>query len=205
MTLQGGSVTIGEVSVPTNITVGNSSSAPVPVWDGGSSLTIDDGGGSLTVDGPVTNEQLRETPLPVAGPATNQQLRETPLPVSGPATNQELRAAPLPVSGPATNQELRATPLPVSVPLRTPAVTSVPSSASPILLLAQNANRKGLLLNNKSTSKLLVSFFSAVSDTNSFIMEPGSLLMFDHQLIFSSALYGMWTSANGMLTIIEFT
>lgn len=45
----------------------------VSVTDGGGSLTVDgtvavtDGGGSLTVDGPLTDTQLRATPVPVSG------------------------------------------------------------------------------------------------------------------------------------------
>ncbi|MBM5817631.1 MAG: hypothetical protein FJ083_13905 [Cyanobacteria bacterium K_Offshore_surface_m2_239] len=205
VTLEGGGVTIETVPVPTSVTVGNTPANPVPMSDAGGSLTVDDGGGSLTVDGPVTDDQMRASPLAVTGPLTNSQLRETPLPVLGPLTNNQLRETPLPVSGPLTNNQLRETPLPVSFPQRIPAVTSVPSSVSPTLLLAQNPSRKGLLLNNKSTSKLLVAFSSLINDTNSFILEPGSLLMFDQQLIFSNAIYGAWTSANGTLTIVEFT
>ena len=90
-------------------------------------------GNPLPVAGPVTNAELRATPLPVSiaeleikndsgnplpvsGPATDAQLRATPLPVS--IAELEIKndsGNPLPVSGPATDAQLRATPLPVSI------------------------------------------------------------------------------------------
>lgn len=53
---------------------------------------IDDNGGSVTVDGPLTDTQLRATPVPVSGTVstgglTDTQLRATPVPISGNLTN----------------------------------------------------------------------------------------------------------------------
>ncbi|MBD1871969.1 hypothetical protein H6F75_00595 [Nodosilinea sp. FACHB-131] len=97
---------------------------------------------TLAVSGPLTNTELRATPVPVSGnvtantglaqPLTDTQIRATPLPISGtvstglsqPLTDAQARATPLPVSGtvtantglsqPLTDTQLRATPLPVS-------------------------------------------------------------------------------------------
>ena len=55
-----GAVNIGDV------TVENTNANPVPVSDGGSTLSVDDGGGSVTVDGPVTNAELRASAVPVS-------------------------------------------------------------------------------------------------------------------------------------------
>jgi hypothetical protein len=94
------------------------------------------------VSGPVTDAQLRATPVPVSGtvtantgltqPLTDAQLRATAVPVSGtvstgltqPLTDAQLRATPVPVSGtvtantglsqPLTDAQIRATALPVS-------------------------------------------------------------------------------------------
>jgi hypothetical protein len=94
---------------------------------------------------PVTDAQLRATPVSVSGtvtantgltqPLTDAQLRATAVPVSGtvstgltqPLTDAQLRATPVPVSGtvtantglsqPLTDAELRATAVPVSGPL----------------------------------------------------------------------------------------
>jgi hypothetical protein len=46
-------------------------------------VAVTDNGGSLTVDGPLTDGQLRATPVPVSGPLTDIQLRTTPVPISG--------------------------------------------------------------------------------------------------------------------------
>lgn len=100
-----------------------------------SAFPVTDNGGSLTVDGPLTSAQLVALePLAVTGPLTDTQLRATPVPVGdgggsltvdGPLTSAQLVAAePLavsvgnfpasqPVTGPLTDAELRATPVEV--------------------------------------------------------------------------------------------
>lgn len=135
----GGSITVdGSVSVSGTVSISGS----VAVTDGGGSLTVDDGGLSLTVDGtvtvvdgggsitvdgtvsisgsvavtgPLTDTELRATPVDVLGPLTDTELRATPVDVLGPLTDTELRASPVAVTGPLTDTELRATPVPVSV------------------------------------------------------------------------------------------
>lgn len=84
---------------------------------------------SGTVTGPLTDAQLRATPVPISGSVTtgdltDAQLRATPVPVSGTVvtgglTDTQLRATPVPVSGTVTTSgltdtQLRATPVPVS-------------------------------------------------------------------------------------------
>jgi hypothetical protein len=83
-------------------------------------------GANWAVTGPLTDTELRATPVPVSGtvtasgPLTDTELRATPVPVSGtvtasgPLTDTQLRATPVPVSGCLTDTELRATPVPVS-------------------------------------------------------------------------------------------
>lgn len=76
--------------------------------DGGAigSVTVT---GSVATTGPLTDVQLRASPVPVSGTIT----------ASGPLTDAQLRALAVPVSGtvtasgPLTNAEARATPLPV--------------------------------------------------------------------------------------------
>lgn len=60
---------------------------------------------SQAVTGPLTDTQLRATPVPVSGTVTA---------TTGGLTDTQLRASAVPVSGPATDTQLRATPLPVS-------------------------------------------------------------------------------------------
>lgn len=106
---------------------------PVPVSDGGGSLTVDgtvtanagtgpwpvtDNGGSLTVDGVVGISGT----VPVSGPLTNTELRASPVPVSGTVT-ANVGTGPWPVTdnggsltvdGPLTDSQLRATAVPIS-------------------------------------------------------------------------------------------
>lgn len=206
VTLDSGSVTIANVTVPTSVTVGNTNGSPVPVSDAGGALSIDDGGGSITVDGPLTDTQLRATAVPVSGPLTDTQLRAAAVPVSGPLTDTQLRATAVPVSGPLTDTQLRAAAVPVvgTVAARTPTTTSVTSTASSVLVLASNANRKGLMVSNVSTSKLYLSFSTPATTANAFIeVQPGAFLLLDQQLIVTNAIYGIWTNANGAAQVTE--
>lgn len=88
------------------------------------------------VSGPITDAQLRASPIavsgtffpgtqPVSGPLTDTQLRATAISVLGPLTDAQLRATALsvtgsffpatqPVSGPLTDTQLRAVAVPVS-------------------------------------------------------------------------------------------
>ena len=206
VTLEGGNITLGTVTVPAAVTVGNNSAAPVPMSDAGGSLTVDDGGDSLTVDGPLTNAELRATAVPVTGGLTNAELRATAVPVSGGLTNAELRATAVPVSGALTDTQLRATPVPVvgSVPTRTPTTTSVTSATTSTLILAANANRRGLMISNQSTSKLYLSFATPALPGNSFIeVAPSAFVLLDQQMIFTNAIYGIWTNAQGTCQVTE--
>jgi hypothetical protein len=147
------------------------------------------------------------TTVPVSGPLTNAQLRASEVPVSGPATDDQLRASPLPVAGPLTDAQLRAAAVAVvaSAPARTPTTTSIAGNASSVLILAPNANRRGLSVSNVSTSKLYLSFSTPATIANSFLeMQPGSFILFDQQLIVSNAIYGIWNNANGAAQVTEY-
>lgn len=133
----------------------------ISVLQGGPwSASISDGGGSITVDGtvtaigPLTDTQLRATPVPVSGtvgldsatlsaletinvlgPLTDAQLRAAAVPVSGPLTDVQLRAAPVPVSGTVatgslTDAQLRASAVAVSGPLTDTQLRAVPVPVS---------------------------------------------------------------------------
>ena len=49
-----------------SVTVASDQTA-VSIADGGSTISIDDGSGSITVDGPLTDAQLRATPVIISG------------------------------------------------------------------------------------------------------------------------------------------
>lgn len=149
-----------------------------PVSDGGSSITVDDGGVSLTVDGPLTDAELRATPVAVSDGGT-------PLSVNGTVV----------VSGTAST----------GVSQRTPTTTSVIGSASSQLLLAANNARKGMSVSNISDAKLYLSFANPASLTNCFIeLQPGTFLLMDQQLIVGNAIYAIWASSNGRAQVTEY-
>lgn len=149
-----------------------------PVSDGGGSLSIDDGGGSVTVDGPLTDAQLRNAPVPVSDGGAS-------LTVDGVVT----------ISGVAST----------GVAVRTPTTVSVASSSSSQLFVAQNSNRKGLSVSNMSDSKLYLGFSNPATLDNTFlVLQPGAFLMMDQQLIIGNAIYGFWAAANGRAAVTEF-
>lgn len=93
-----------------------------------------DVGNPVLVSGPLTDAQLRATPVPISGTVTvtdgsgpltvdgtvsitgtvGVTQSTSPWVVSGPLTDTQLRATSVPVSGPLTDVQLRATPVPVS-------------------------------------------------------------------------------------------
>ena len=96
-------------------------------------------------------------------------------------------------------------PIPTSVATRTPTTTSVASSATSVTILAANANRKGFSFSNISTAKLYLSFANPATTANCFIEVPaGAFLLLDQQLIVTSAIYGIWASANDTIQVTEF-
>jgi hypothetical protein len=96
-------------------------------------------------------------------------------------------------------------PIPTSVTTRTPTTTSVASSASSVTILASNANRRGISIANDSTSILRLSYATPATSANAFIvMQPGSFLWLDQQLMITGAIYGIWASANGTAQVTEY-
>lgn len=85
---------------------------------------------ALPVTGPLTDAELRATPVDVLGPLTDAELRASAVPVSGPLTDVQLRATPVDVLGPLTDTELRASAVAVSGPL-----TDVQLRATPVDVL----------------------------------------------------------------------
>lgn len=135
-------ITVTVANFPASVEIANDVGNPVPVTGTvtvNEPVSVDDNGGSLTVDGTVAVSSVGGT-VAVSGPLTDTQLRATPVPVSGPLTDVQVRATPLPVSGtvtitdgsgpvtvdgtvgvsgsvavtgPLTDTQLRATPVPV--------------------------------------------------------------------------------------------
>lgn len=93
----------------------------------------------------------------------------------------------------------------VDVPPRTPATTSVSSSATSVTILAANANRRGVSIANLSTQYLYLSFSTPATTANSFMrLDPGMFVLLDQQLIVTGAIYGIWAAANGTAQVTEY-
>lgn len=119
-----GTVTANQGTSPWVVSGSITTSPNVNVHDG-TGTSISSTGSSLNVDVtntvPVTGTFFQAT-QPVSGPLTDTQLRATPVPVSGtvtvtPSGTQNVSIVStitLPVSGPLTDTQLRATPVPVS-------------------------------------------------------------------------------------------
>ena len=96
-------------------------------------------------------------------------------------------------------------PIPTSVAIRTPTTTSVASSATSVTMLASNANRRGISIANDSTSILRLSYATPATSANAFIvMQPGSFLWLDQQLMITGTIYGIWATANGTAQVTEY-
>lgn len=182
----------------------------------------------IPVTGPVTNSELRASPLVVSpdiqqgdGAVTATTARVTlasnsPGVTSLSSISSDLGAKADPVAGNDTgtyslialvkralqgvtsiNERLAVA--------RTPATTSVTSSATSVTLLAANASRRGVSIANDSTATLRLSFSSPATTSNAFIvLQPGSFLLLDQQLIVTNAIYGIWSSANGTAQVTEY-
>lgn len=123
----------------------------------------------------------------------------TPLPVDIQGATLSLDADGVEIKNDAGN------PIPTSVAVRTPTTTSVTSSATSVTILASNANRRGISIANDSTQVLRLSYATPATTANAFIvMQPGSFLWLDQQLMITSAIYGIWASANGTAQVTEY-
>lgn len=96
-------------------------------------------------------------------------------------------------------------PIPTTVPTRTPTTVSIASTTVSTTIASSNANRKGILINNQSSYDLYLSFSTPATSSNSFLgMAPGSVLSLDQQMITTSAIYGIWNSADGTAQVTQF-
>lgn len=136
-TTQPVSGTVAVSNFPASVEVSNDSGNPLPV-----SGTVGISG-TVPVSGPLTDTQLRATPVPVSGTVTVTD-GSGPLTVdgtvsvsgsvavTGPLTDTQLRASSVPVSGPLTDTQLRATPVPVSGTVSTGGLTDTQLRATPV-------------------------------------------------------------------------
>ncbi len=102
-----------------------------------------------------------------------------------------------------------AAPVPIDltvIPRTASATAAVTSATSSSTIVAANTDRKGLSIYNNSTALLYLSFANPATTANAFmVMQPQSLLMLDQQLIVTSAIYGIWSAANGTAQVTQFS
>lgn len=171
----------------------------------------------VEANGPLTDTQIRATPLPVSGTVstgglTDTQLRATPVPVSGPLTDTQIRATPLPVSGPLTDTQLRATPVPISgtvtatvSPLTASAatVTSVSVTAASTTLSASTPARKGIIIFNE-TGTLFVKFGTAASSTSyTYRLTANTVLELTDGCIYTGLITAIKASGTSNVLVTE--
>ena len=130
----------------------------------------------------------------VTGPLTDAQLRATPVPVSGPLTDAQLRASPVPVSAVTDLTPSNSTNATVGV-----------ASAEAV---AAAATRKGLHLRNTSTSGQRISLaFDGESATldDGVTMYPQDVYEMDAWDFTTGAVAAIASAAGGRLSIQEWT
>lgn len=132
------------MSVFTNVTEANITNVDLDIRD---ITSVSD---SITAVGPLTDTELRATPVPVTIP--------TPVPVTDNAGSLTVDgtvsvSGSVAVTGPLTDTELRATPVPVSgtvsttpVVATTSTVTQITSNGLNQTLLSPNSNRRQSIL-----------------------------------------------------------
>jgi hypothetical protein len=109
------------------------------------------------------------------------------------------------VSGSITIDNTSGNPIPTTVTTRTPTTTSVSGSTNSTTILAANSNRRGLSIANDSVGSLRLSYSTPATSGNAFIvMQPGSFLWLDQQLMIANAIYGIWTVASGTAQVTEY-
>jgi hypothetical protein len=159
-------------------------------WTLGTILRKAGVGGSVdfgTLADPIRIDPTGTTIQPVSGPLTDAQLRATPVPVSGPLTDAQLRATPVPVSGTvAATQSGTWTVQPGNTPNTAPWLTesikvssanntgSCPSGAGNTTALASNASRRGAYMAaaSNNTDDIFVKL-GATATTANFRLAPG--------------------------------
>lgn len=99
-----------------------------------------------------------------------------------------------------------AFPLPVSSsPSATGTLSSVTASATSVTILASNANRKGALIYNDSTSTLALAF-GATASLTAFTLELPAQAFYEMPMPnYTGVISGIWASATGAARVTELT
>lgn len=149
-------------------------------------LLVDGSGVTQPVSGPLTDTQLRATPVPVSGTVAATQ--------SGTWTVQPGNTAN---TTPWLVKEQRSS---------TSTLSNVSSSATNVTLLASNANRLNAAIFNDSTQILYVKLGTTAS-TSSYTVQiaAGGYYELPTVNIYTGIIDGIWASANGNARVTELT
>lgn len=88
---------------------------------------------------------------------------------------------------------------------QTATLTQVASSATTVVLVAANTNRKGLYIYNDSTAILYVAFAGTASTSVYSFQLPAQGFYEMPAPIFVKTISGIWTAANGNAILTELT
>lgn len=208
------STTLGSILLDmTNGTQVTGITGTVPLPTGASTAALQTSGNSqlVTIASNQTNgtqvTAVNSSVLPT-GAATETTLAaiNTKTPVLG----QALAAASVPVVLTAAQLITLTPPTTVAVTqaalaASTATLTNVSGSATTVSLLASNAGRKGAMVTNDSTASLYVKFGTTASTTSyTVLIPPGAYYEFPaNTAIYTGAVDGIWSAANGAARITE--
>lgn len=129
--------------------------------------------------------------------------------VTGPLTDAQLRAAVVPVSLASTTISNFPATQAVSNTLETAStgtITSVTNAVTSFSVLATNANRKGFVIHNDSTTTVFIAFAATASATAFTLRLTSQASYISNSLpIYRGAISGIASAANGSLRITELT
>ena len=227
---------IGTVTVSNEVEVKNDLNSPVPISDNGSSLTVDGtvtanaGTGTFAVSG-----TFWQATQPVSGPLTDTELRATPVPVSGTitanaGTNLNTSALALEttataiktavetldnaiagnemqvdiVSGTVTANAgtgaFEVRPRNGSVTVVAGATDSTPSTSAEAL--ATNSSRQYLYIQNNSDTDMYFNF-GAAATTSHLLVKAGASVAFDSGFVPTNAVNVICASASKSYYILH--
>jgi hypothetical protein len=98
--------------------------------------------------------------------------------------------------------------VPVSVPASTTSgLSNVSGSASSVTVLASNASRKNATFFNDSTAILYLKLNSGVASTTSYSVQiqPNGYYELPNGSVYTGAITGIWSAANGAVRVTELT
>lgn len=196
--------TDGDITIPIVDASGrlwvNASGAAVPVTDNSSTLSIDDGAGSITVDGTVAATQSGTWTVQPGNTANTTPWLATISQGGNAAAVSGSNA--LKVDGSAVVQPVS---LYTSSTASAPATVTVNGSSG--LVITSNANRKGLILVNTSTSGQRISLHmangTAVLDSG-VTLWPGDTFEMGPNSFTTAVINGIASAASGTLGVQEF-